>query len=111
MLKPKVLLLDEPLSALDLKLWQAVRLDYNKFKSKLGNIYFRNSRPGGSTDNVDRIAVLEGGRVQQVGSAREIYEAKNKFVADFIGETNLIDVTVSNVEKRKRFLRPPVAHK
>ena len=60
----------------------------------------------------DRIAVLEGGRVQQVGSAREIYEApENKFVADFIGETNLIDVTVSNVEKEKVLASSLVAHK
>ncbi|MDB4839192.1 TOBE domain-containing protein, partial [Amylibacter sp.] len=46
----------------------------------------------------DRIAVIEGGQVQQVGTARDIYEApKNKFVADFIGETNLLEVNVTDL--------------
>ena len=50
----------------------------------------------------DRIAVIEGGQVQQVGSARSIYEApKNKFVADFIGETNLLDVNVTDLANGK----------
>ena len=100
---PKVLLLDEPLSALDLKLRQAVRLELQQIQVQTGItfIFVTHDQEEALTMS-DRIAVLEGGRVQQVGSAREIYEApENKFVADFIGETNLIDVTVSNVEKGK----------
>tara|TARA_B100000287_G_scaffold76771_1_gene68804 strand:+ start:4440 stop:5516 length:1077 start_codon:yes stop_codon:yes gene_type:complete len=100
---PKVLLLDEPLSALDLKLRQDVRLELQQIQVQTGItfIFVTHDQEEALTMS-DRIAVLEGGRVQQVGSAREIYEApENKFVADFIGETNLIDVTVSNVEKRK----------
>ena len=97
---PKVLLLDEPLSALDLKLRQAVRLELQQIQVQTGItfIFVTHDQEEALTMS-NRIAVLEGGRVQQVGSAREIYEApENKFVADFIGETNLIDVNVSNLE-------------
>jgi len=100
---PKVLLLDEPLSALDLKLRQAVRLELQQIQVQTGItfIFVTHDQEEALTMS-DRIAVLEGGRVQQVGSAREIYEApENKFVADFIGETNLIDVNVSNIEAGK----------
>ena len=100
---PGQLLLDEPLSALDLKLRQAVRLELQQIQVQTGItfIFVTHDQEEALTMS-DRIAVLEGGRVQQVGSAREIYEApENKFVADFIGETNFIDVTVSNVEKGK----------
>ena len=100
---PKVLLLDEPLSALDLKLRQAVRLELQQIQVQTGItfIFVTHDQEEALTMS-NRIAVLEGGRVQQVGSAREIYEApENKFVADFIGETNLIDVNVSNLEAGK----------
>ena len=100
---PKVLLLDEPLSALDLKLRQAVRLELQQIQVQTGItfIFVTHDQEEALTMS-NRIAVLEGGRVQQVGSAREIYEApENKFVADFIGETNLIDVSVSNLEAGK----------
>ena len=100
---PKVLLLDEPLSALDLKLRQAVRLELQQIQVQTGiTIIFVTHDQEEALTMSNRIAVLEGGRVQQVGSAREIYEApENKFVADFIGETNLIDVDVSNIEAGK----------
>ena len=100
---PKVLLLDEPLSALDLKLRQAVRLELQQIQVQTGItfIFVTHDQEEALTMS-NRIAVLEGGRVQQVGSAQEIYEApENKFVADFIGETNLIDVNVSNLEAGK----------
>ena len=100
---PKVLLLDEPLSALDLKLRQAVRLELQQIQVQTGItfIFVTHDQEEALTMS-NRIAVLEGGRVQQVGSAQEIYEApENKFVADFIGETNLIDVSVSNLEAGK----------
>ena len=100
---PRVLLLDEPLSALDLKLRQAVRLELQQIQIQTGItfIFVTHDQEEALTMS-DRIAVIDGGRVQQVGSAREIYEApENKFVADFIGETNLIDVNVSNLEAGK----------
>ena len=96
---PKVLLLDEPLSALDLKLRQAVRLELQQIQHDTGItfIFVTHDQEEALTMS-DRIAVIADGRLQQVGTARDIYEApSNKFVADFIGETNLIDVTVTAV--------------
>jgi len=100
---PKVLLLDEPLSALDLKLRQAVRLELQQIQNQTGItfIFVTHDQEEALTMS-DRIAVIEGGQVQQVGSARDIYEApKNKFVADFIGETNLLNVNVTNLSGGK----------
>lgn len=97
--KPKVLLLDEPLSALDLKLRQAVRQELQQIQQDTGITFvFVTHDQEEALTMSDRIAVIADGQVQQVGSARDIYEAPvNKFVADFIGETNLIDVVVSDV--------------
>lgn len=100
---PKVLLLDEPLSALDLKLRQAVRLELQQIQHQTGItfIFVTHDQEEALTMS-DRIAVIEGGHVQQVGNAQDIYEApKNKFVADFIGETNLLDVIVSDLRDGK----------
>lgn len=97
--KPKVLLLDEPLSALDLKLRQAVRQELQQIQHETGITFvFVTHDQEEALTMSDRIAVIADGVVQQVGSAREIYETPlNKFVADFIGETNLIDVSVTGV--------------
>jgi spermidine/putrescine transport system ATP-binding protein len=97
--RPKVLLLDEPLSALDLKLRQAVRHELQQIQHETGItfIFVTHDQEEAMTMS-DRIAVMRDGKVQQVGSGREIYEAPhNRFVADFIGETNLLDVSVSSV--------------
>ena len=93
---PKVLLLDEPLSALDLKLRQAVRIELKQIQRETGIAFvFVTHDQEEALTMSDRIAVMSAGHVQQVGSPREIYEApKNRFVADFIGETNLIEVEV-----------------
>ncbi|MDG1529773.1 MAG: ABC transporter ATP-binding protein [Paracoccaceae bacterium] len=98
---PKVLLLDEPLSALDLKLRQAVRLELQQLQQETGITFvFVTHDQEEALTMSNRIAVISDGRLQQIGSAREIYEApKNKFVADFIGETNLIDVEVVEISK------------
>ncbi len=99
--KPKVLLLDEPLSALDLKLRQAVRQELQQIQQETGITFvFVTHDQEEALTMSDRIAVIADGVVQQVGSARDIYEAPlNKFVADFIGETNLIDVVVTDVSQ------------
>ncbi len=97
--QPKVLLLDEPLSALDLKLRQAMRVELKALQEETGItfIFVTHDQEEALTMS-DRIAVMSAGHVQQIGSPREIYEAPvNRFVADFIGETNLIVVDVDAV--------------
>ena len=96
---PQVLLLDEPLSALDLKLRQAVRLELKQIQRETGIafIFVTHDQEEALTMS-DRIAVMSNGYLQQVGTPREIYEAPvNRFVADFIGETNLLEVEVRAV--------------
>ena len=96
---PKVLLLDEPLSALDLKLRQAMRVELKTLQQDTGItfIFVTHDQEEALTMS-DRIAVMSAGRVQQIGTSRDIYEApQTRFVADFIGETNLLDVVVEDV--------------
>ncbi|MFK7800374.1 MAG: ABC transporter ATP-binding protein [Anaerolineae bacterium] len=91
--RPKVLLLDEPLGALDLKLRKDMQLELKQIQSEVGItfIYVTHDQEEAITMS-DRIAVMKDGIVEQVGSPREIYEhPKNRFVADFIGETNFIE--------------------
>lgn len=97
--RPRVLLLDEPLSALDLKLRQEVRIELQQIQYSTGItfIFVTHDQEEAITMS-DRIAVISEGELQQVGAPREIYESpQNRFVADFIGETNLIDVNVTAV--------------
>ncbi|MFC3088632.1 ABC transporter ATP-binding protein [Tabrizicola soli] len=97
--EPRVLLLDEPLSALDLKLRQAMRVELKQLQEDTGItfIFVTHDQEEALTMS-DRIAVMSAGHVQQIGTAREIYEAPvNRFVADFIGETNLLEVEVASV--------------
>ena len=97
--EPRVLLLDEPLSALDLKLRQAMRVELKQLQEETGITFvFVTHDQEEALTMSDRIAVMSAGHVQQVGSARDIYETPaNRFVADFIGETNLIEVDVASV--------------
>ena len=94
--EPKLLLLDEPLSALDLKLRQQMRDELKQIQQETGITFiFVTHDQEEALSMSDRIAVMSAGEVQQVGTAEEIYEAPvNRFVADFIGETNLLDVDV-----------------
>ena len=96
---PKVLLLDEPLSALDLKLRHAMRLELKQLQEDTGItfIFVTHDQEEALTMS-NRIAVMSAGHVQQIGTAREIYETPvNRFVADFIGETNLLEVDVATI--------------
>lgn len=94
---PKVLLLDEPLSALDLKLRQQMRVELKQIQRETGITFvFVTHDQEEALTMSDRIAVMSSGQVQQIGGAEEIYEAPaNRFVADFIGETNLIDAEIT----------------
>ena len=100
--KPKLLLLDEPLSALDLKLRQSMRLELKKIQQQTGITFvFVTHDQEEALTMSDRIAVMSAGNLQQIGTPSEIYEEPaNEFVADFIGETNLLDVDVLNKESK-----------
>ena len=96
---PKVLLLDEPLSALDLKLRQAMRVELKQLQEEAGITFvFVTHDQEEALTMSDRITVMSAGEVRQVGTPHEIYDKPHdRFVADFIGETNLLDVTVEEV--------------
>lgn len=94
--EPKVLLLDEPLGALDLKLRQDMQYELIRLKNELGItfVYVTHDQEEALTMS-DTIVVMNQGYIQQVGSPEDIYnEPKNAFVADFIGESNIIAATM-----------------
>jgi spermidine/putrescine transport system ATP-binding protein len=96
--QPKVLLLDEPLGALDLKLRKQMQLELKHMQRGLGItfIYVTHDQEEALTMS-DRIAVMNKGRVLQVGKPAEIYDRPaNRFVADFIGETNFLEGLVAD---------------
>ena len=91
--EPKVLLLDEPLGALDLKLRQDMQYELIRLKNELGItfIYVTHDQEEALTMS-DTVVVMNGGKVQQIGTPEDIYnEPKNAFVADFIGDSNIVD--------------------
>ncbi|HVR79090.1 MAG TPA: ABC transporter ATP-binding protein [Acidimicrobiia bacterium] len=95
--EPEVLLLDEPLGALDLKLRQAMQVELKDLQGRVGItfIYVTHDQQEALTMS-DRIGVMSDGRLLQVGRSEEIYERPtSRFVADFIGDINLIDVTMN----------------
>ena len=90
--EPEVLLLDEPLGALDLKLRKEMQIELKSMQQQLGItfIYVTHDQEEALTMS-DTIAVMNGGRIQQIGEPKRIYdEPKNAFVADFIGESNIL---------------------
>jgi spermidine/putrescine transport system ATP-binding protein len=94
--RPEVLLLDEPLGALDLKLRKEMQIELKTLQRDVGItfVYVTHDQEEALTMS-DRIAVMHAGKVLQVGSPTEIYERPNcRFVADFIGETNFLDGVV-----------------
>jgi spermidine/putrescine transport system ATP-binding protein len=111
--QPKVLLLDEPLSALDLKLRQAMRVELKALQEETGITFiFVTHDQEEALAMSDRIAVMSAGQVQQIGTPREIYEAPiNRFVAEFIGETNLIEVEVDRVTDGQATVTLPGGHR
>jgi len=96
--EPKVLLLDEPLGALDLKLRQEMQGELKSLQRELGvSFVFVTHDQEEALTMSDRIAVMHDGRLLQVGSPEQIYERPaNRFVADFIGQTNLLEATVED---------------
>ena len=96
---PKVLLLDEPLGALDLKLRKQMQIELKRLQKKLGItfVYVTHDQEEALTMS-DRIAVMRNGIIEQLATPMEIYNCpKTKFVAGFIGETNLFDGVVTEI--------------
>ncbi len=97
--RPQVLLLDEPLGALDLKLRKDMQLELKQLQEQVGItfIYVTHDQEEALTMS-DRIAVMNEGKVLQIGSPEEIYEhPSTRFVADFIGETNILEGTAEEI--------------
>ncbi|HIW27311.1 MAG TPA: ABC transporter ATP-binding protein [Candidatus Lawsonibacter pullicola] len=91
--RPKVLLLDEPLGALDLKLRKDMQNELKRIQQSLGItfIYVTHDQEEALAMS-DTVVVMDGGKIQQIGTPEDIYnEPKNAFVADFIGESNILD--------------------
>ena len=91
--RPKVLLMDEPLAALDLKLRKDMQIELKRIQQQVGItfIYVTHDQEEALTMS-DTIVVMDKGSIQQIGTPEDIYnEPKNAFVADFIGESNIID--------------------
>jgi ABC-type Fe3+/spermidine/putrescine transport system ATPase subunit len=106
-LNPDVLLLDEPLSNLDAKIRVQVRAEIRKLQKelKITTIYVTHDQEEALTLS-DRIAVVNLGKLQQIGSPRDLYEKpQNTFVADFIGINNLIPGDVQEVNSTERWMR------
>jgi iron(III) transport system ATP-binding protein len=106
-IEPKILLLDEPLSNLDAKLREETRQEIKKLQLELGitTIYVTHDQAEAMAMS-NRIMVMQGGAVQQLGSPQEIYNRPvNRFVASFIGETNLWNGEVERIENGEVFVR------
>ena len=101
--RPLILLLDEPLSALDYKLRKQMRLELRQLHRELGItfIFVTHDQEEAITLS-DRVAVMNNGKIEQIGSPKDIYEEPvNMFVADFVGESNVFDARVDNVQGDK----------
>src|SRR5215475_9192815 len=96
-LNPAVLLLDEPLGALDAKLRRSLKVELKALQERVGItfIYVTHDQEEALTMS-DRLAVMDAGRIAQIGTPREVYESPaDAYVADFLGAANLIPVSVS----------------
>ncbi|HNN13888.1 MAG TPA: ABC transporter ATP-binding protein [Anaerolineales bacterium] len=110
---PDVLLLDEPLGALDLKLRKEMQLELKALQQQLGItfIYVTHDQEEALTMS-DRIAVMSKGKVQQLATPVEIYERPaNKFVADFIGESNFMEGRIKSITKDEARVFVPALNK
>lgn len=103
---PKVLLLDEPLGALDLKLRKQMQIELKRLQQNLGItfIYVTHDQEEALTMS-DRIVVMQNGKIEQIGLSDEIYEKPvSRFVAGFIGETNIFEGTVTGFNGNYAYL-------
>ena len=108
--EPAVLLLDEPLSALDLKLRQHMRSELRAIQRKTGVTFIYITHDQGEALTMsDRIGVMSQGEVLQIGQPADIYDApQNAFVATFVGESNLFPGTISRIEGKEALIETAV---
>lgn len=102
--KPKVLLLDEPLSNLDAKLRESMRIELKEIQKKLGitTIYVTHDQLEAILLS-DKVVVLDKGKIQQIATPKELYQKPlNKFVADFIGFSNLIEGKIVSIDEKTK---------
>ncbi len=105
--RPNVLLLDEPLGALDLKLRKALQVELKRVQVEVGItfVYVTHDQEEALTMS-DRIAVMRGGKVEQLGTPEELYERPlTRFVADFIGTSNLLTGAIESIDGRFAVVR------
>ena len=105
--RPAALLLDEPLGALDVKLRKQMQLELKRIQNTLGTtfVYVTHDQEEALAMS-DRIAVMNGGRVEQTGSPRDIYEhPSTAFVADFIGSLNALDLRIDDLVGENAVMR------
>jgi len=106
--RPRALLLDEPLGALDLKLRQAMQVELKRIQREVGItfVYVTHDQNEALTMS-DRIAVMNDGLIEQLGSPREVYERPaSKFVAGFIGTSNVLSGTIASSEGDRAVIEP-----
>ena len=98
--KPRLLLLDEPLAALDRNLRQQRQLDLKTLQNTLGLAFvFATHDQEEALTMSDRVVVMRAGRIKRIGTPRDTYRhPKKRFVAEFIGETNLFAVTIDRIK-------------
>lgn len=101
--QPIVLLLDEPLSALDYNLRKSMRIELKELQRRLGITFiFVTHDQEEALSMSDRVVVMNQGKIEQIGTPREVYEKpQSLFVAQFIGEANIFDTTVSAIENQQ----------
>ncbi|MBY6120386.1 ABC transporter ATP-binding protein [Mameliella alba] len=97
--EPQILLLDEPLAALDLQLRRKMQIELRSIQQELGTTFILVTHDQEEALVMsDRIIVMQGGRVEQIGTPRDIYQKpQTKFVAEFIGETALVDCRIADI--------------
>ena len=108
--EPTILLLDEPLSALDLKLRKQMQLELKALQRKVGITFVYVTHDQGEALALsDRIAVMNEGKILQVGTPSEIYDSpQNRFVADFIGTSNFLEGTLISENEITLTTEPPL---
>ena len=106
-----MLLLDEPLGALDLKLRRQMQLELKRIQTEVGITFVHVTHDQEEAMTMaDTVAVMNGGRVEQLGAPADLYEnPKTTFVANFLGTSNLIEAEVAEQERRATSSSPPAA--